>query len=57
MLFFAKNSQFDCNHATIGAQGETSLTAGIFGAFAFVLLDGRQPACVVRMQNHSKIPG
>ena len=42
---------------TINEQGETSLTAGIFGAFAIVLLDGRQPAFVVRRQNRSKIPG
>ena len=39
---------------TLSGEGITSLAAIFIGAFAFVLLDGRQPACVVRAQNPSK---
>ena len=39
---------------TFSGEGTTRFAAIFIGAFAFVLLDGRQPACVVRAQNPSK---
>ena len=35
----------------------TRRTASLFGAFAFFLLGGRQPACVQKNKNPSKIQG
>ena len=40
---------------TIDWQGQTRLTACLSGAFCSFRLGGRQPACVSKTKNHSKI--
>ena len=37
-------------------KGTIRLWAALFGAFALVLFDGRQPVCIVRGQKPRKIP-
>ncbi len=41
--------------STIDQQGQTRLTACLSGAFCPFRLGGRQPACVSKAKNHSKI--
>ena len=46
-------------YAELQSRGESDpgcFRAGLFGAFGLVLLGRRQPACVARTQNRSKIP-
>ena len=40
---------------TIARQGQTRLTARLSGAFCSFRLGGRQPTCVSKNKNHSKI--
>ena len=55
---------FSCRHDndvvasdlhTIARQGQTRLTARLSGAFCSFRLGGRQPTCVSKNKNHSKI--